>query len=270
MGPPERGGYPRSGPRASRALADAESFRQQSPVDWQERIRKRIKAGRARQALWVRAIDDVRLLRSGEGRARLWTRLVHCGEVHQTTPFTSEERYPDLFDLSATLAPGAERILSFGCSTGEELEAIRRRFPRAEIVGAEINPRSRRIAARKVKADERVTVVSPKAVEGSFDLIFALAVLQREPHTIEQTGSQDISKHYRFARFDAAVCVLVSRLSEKGLLCIINAQYRVEDSSAAKLLEPIQLSPKMNGPLFGRDGKKLERSPAKTIFRKRA
>ena len=270
MGPPERGGYPRSGPRASRALADVESLRQQSPVDWRESIRKRIKAGRARQALWVRAIDVVRLLPSGEGRALLWTRLVHGGEVHQTTPFTTEERYPDLFDLSATLAPGAARILSFGCSTGEELEAIRRRFPRAEIVGAEINPRSRRIAARRVNGDAGTTVVSPSEIHGSFNLIFALAVLQRKPHSIEELGLDDISSHYPFALFDATVTEFSSRLRKRGLLCVINAQYRVEDSSVAKLLQPIAASPAMTAPLFGPDGKRLCQAIAKTFFRKRS
>ena len=269
MGPPERGGYPRSASRASRALADVRSFRQQLQVDWAASIRTRLRAARRSGASWVRCLDVARLFVTGEGRARLWTRLVHRRAVHQSTPFTSEERYPELFDLAAKLAPNAERILSFGCSTGEELDAIRRRFPLAEIVGAEINPRSRRIAARRVDSDERTTIVSPKAVSGSFDVIFALAVLQREPHTIEQIGSRDISGHYPFARFDAAVSDLASRLREKGLLCVIHAQYRVEDSSAARQLHPVEASPMMEGPLFGPDGKKLELPVAKTMFRKR-
>ena len=93
----------------------------------------------------MRLFDTVRLVPSAEGRARLWTRILHGSRVHQTSPDTSEDRYPVLFDLASKLAPDAERILSFGCSTGEELQAIRRRFPDAEIVGAEINPRSRKI-----------------------------------------------------------------------------------------------------------------------------
>src|SRR5688572_209783 len=110
-------------------------------------IRRQIKAGRRRGAPWVRLLDLLRHVVTAEGRARLLTSLFHRGEVHQTTPYTIEERYPELFDFAARMAPAARRIMSFGCSTGEELSAVRLRFPSATIVGVEINPRSRRIAA---------------------------------------------------------------------------------------------------------------------------
>src|SRR3954466_5687580 len=97
-----------------------------------------IKAARLRRALWVRAIDAAALLRTAEGRARLWTRLAHPPGLHQTAPYTWLNRYPVLFDLAAELAPNARRILSFGCSVGEELVSLRSRFANAEIVGAEI------------------------------------------------------------------------------------------------------------------------------------
>src|SRR5689334_25213789 len=134
------------------------------------RLRSNIKAARKRGAFWVRVIDVARLLPSVEGRARLWTKLVHAGEVHQTTPETAEDRYPELFNLAADLGPEAARVLSFGCSTGEELVSLRRRFRKADIVGVEINPRSRAVAARRVAADARSAVISPKALDGRFDV----------------------------------------------------------------------------------------------------
>jgi hypothetical protein len=237
---------------------------------WAERARRRIKAGRKAGALWVRILDVLRLVPTAEGRARLWTRVVHWNDVHQTTPFTAEERYPELFDLAARLAPDAERILSFGCSTGEELLSIRRRFPNARIIGAEINPRSRHIAARRVRNDSGTNVVPPKWMEGSFDLIFALAVFQREPHKIDETGAQEISSHYPFERFDTGVADLVRRLRAHGLLCVTNAQYRIEDSSAAISLEAIGDAPRTDATLFGRDGRKLEDAVASSMFRNRA
>lgn len=244
-------------------------MRQQADVDWAALIRKRVKAGRRRGASWVRVLDVVRLLPTSEGRARLWTRIAHWGEVHQTTPFTAEDRYPELFDLAAGLAPHAGRILSFGCSTGEELVALRRRFPDAEIVGAEINPRSRRLAARRVAEDLRIRVEVPTRIDGVFDLIFALAVFQREPYKIDEIEAQDISSHYPFARFDAAVGDLVARLRPGGLLCVANAQYRIEDSSAAAALKPVVDAPRASGSMFGRDGTKLDRPTSSMIFRKR-
>lgn len=231
------------------------------------RVRNRLKEARKRGALWVRALDTARLLTTSERRSLLWTRIVHAGDVHQSTPFTCEDRYPELFDLAAKLAPGARRIHSFGCSTGEELLAIRRRFPEAEIVGYEINARSRRIAAERVKADRRIAVVEPKGVLGSFDVVFALAVLQREPHKIAEMGVEDLKPYYPFERFDNAVGRLAASLTPNGLLCVFNAQYRVEDSSAASQLEALR-SPLLEPPLFGPDGRILAEPRASSIFRR--
>lgn len=199
----------------------------------------------------------------------LWTQFRHRDAVHQTTALTFDDRYPALFDLAARELPRARRILSFGCSTGEELLALRRRFSKAEIVGAEINGRSRRAAERKVAGDVRITVVAPDAIGGEFDAIFALAVLQREPAMVEETGLADLSGHYPFARFDAAVAELVGRLRPDGLLCIFHSHYRIEDSSATEMLQPVKESPLLEPPLFGRDSLILHGIEGRSMFRKR-
>lgn len=56
-------------------------------------------------------VDVLRTLRTAEGRSVLWTWFAHGREVHQTTPQTAEERYPELFDELARLAPAGQRIL---------------------------------------------------------------------------------------------------------------------------------------------------------------
>ncbi len=239
-------------------------------AELKDALRARIKAGRARGALWVRVLDLVRHMPTAEGRALLWTRVAHAREVHQTTPYTCEERYPDLFDLAAALAPNATRILSFGCSTGEELDALRRRFPKAEIVGAEINPRSRGIAARRVARDPSTTVVPPDAVQGSFDAIFALAVFQKEPHKIAEMGVEDLSAHYPFERFDAAVRVLAGALRPGGFFCVSNAHYRFEDSTVAAQFEPVSTSPLIDRAVYAPNGRLIDSPVAYTMFRKRS
>jgi predicted O-methyltransferase YrrM len=239
-------------------------------MDFVSRLRSRIKHARKRRAEWVRAFDAVRLFVTSEGRWQLWTSVTRNAEVHQTTPYTTEDRYPELFELAAKLSPNAKRILSFGCSTGEELVALRRRFREAEIVGAEINPRSRRIATRRVRRDVHATVVRPEAIAGSFDIVFVLAVLQREPHKIAEMDVDDLSAHYPFQRFDQAVSQLVARLQTGGLFCVTNAHYPVEVATAFAELEAIAGAPSMGPPLFGRDGRRLSRPVARTVFRKRA
>lgn len=231
-------------------------------------LRRRIKAARRSGALWPRLIEGLRSLASANGRARLWTRFAHGDAVHQTSADTWEERYPELFDLAARLMPNATRILSFGCSTGEEIVSLRRRFPAAEIVGAEINGRSRRMATRRLAHDERSHVFATKALEGSFDVVFALAVLQREPHKIMEMRVKNLTPFYRFARFDAAITDLVGRLRPGGLLCVDNAQYRVEDISVADQLTAVDEAPRMGGPLFGPDGRLLANNRGGTMFRK--
>jgi hypothetical protein len=231
-------------------------------------IRTKVRANRKRGARWVRLLELGRLLGSAEGLSVLWTRIANGQAVHQTTPFTCDERYPELFDLAAELAPAAKRILSFGCSSGEELVSLRRRFPMAEIVGAEINGRSRRLAFRRTLRDARTSVIHPNSINGVFDIIFALAVLQREPHRVAQAGQQDLSRFYPFCKFDTAVAGLAARLTEGGLLCVMHAQYRVEDSSAADKLRPLPQSPRLAGPIFAPDGKLSEGAEARSIFRR--
>ena len=231
-------------------------------------LRRLIKAARTRGARWARIVDIVRLLRTAEGRAVQWTWLVHRSTVHQTTSKTAEDRYPDLFDFVAKLRPDAARILSFGCSTGEELASLRARFPSAEIVGAEINPRSRRIARRRVESDERTKVIPPGQVDGTFDIVFALAVLQREPLSVLETGCTDLSDRYSYSQFDRAVSELVALLQPGGLFCVIHSHYRVEDSSAIAALQPIPSSMRVRHTYFGPDGLKLANATSSTVFRK--
>lgn len=238
-------------------------------MDLRSRLRSRLKDARKRRAIWVRAFDSIRPIATASGRGQLWTRMAHGRVLHQTTPYTEEERYPELFDLAARLRPDARRILSFGCSTGEELVALRRRFPDAVIVGAEINPRSRRMATRRCAADSGIRVVRPSAIAASFDLVFALAVLQREPHRIAEMEVEDLSVHYPFERFDGAVRELVGRLRRGGFLCVIHAHYPIEVATAFAELEPVRDSPLMQEPLFGPDGRRLSGPVARTIFQNR-
>jgi hypothetical protein len=233
-----------------------------------EIARARVKAGRKSGARWVGLLDLLRGLSSANGRSIAWTRFFFGDDVHQTTTDTMEERYPELFDVAAQLGVGAERILSFGCSTGEELAALRRRFPQSLIVGAEINRRARTIARRRTAGDPLTVVMPPSGISGSFDLIFALAVFQREPHRIAESELEDLSCEYPFERFDKAVSALVDRLRPRGLLCVFNAHYRIEDSSAAARLERLGAPLVMEGGLFGPDSRRLPGATGGTVFRK--
>lgn len=211
-----------------------------------------------------------RSLASATGRSVVWTRLRHGGALHQTATTTAFNRYPEIFAaLAARLAPRAQ-ILSFGCSTGEELASLRRLMPLARLTGVEINPRARRIAAKRMAADPLAEVVAAVPDE-RFDAILALAVLQREPHRIAAMGIDDLGTTYPFARFEDALAALVKRLVPGGLLAVYHAQYRVEDSRVAAALDPVAGTPLLMPPLFDHHSRRyVDAPPAASLFVKRA
>ena len=106
--------------------------------------------------------------------------LLHPG-CHQGPNRTALNRYPEVF---AAPAPDARRILSFGCSTGEECVTLAEYFPKAEIVGADINPVIL-LQARKHRSDRiRFVYASDRILSGlgGFDAIFCMAVLRSAGH----------------------------------------------------------------------------------------
>lgn len=212
------------------------------------------------------ALRIARSLTSATGRSVVWTRLLHGNALHQTATTTAPDRYPELFAGLAERLPGDARILSFGCSTGEELAALRRLMPAARLTGVEINARCRRIATRRMAGDSRVTFAAALP-DGPFDAVLALAVLQREPHRVEREGIADLGRIYPFARFDEAIGVLVDRLAPGGLLAVHHAQYRVEDSRVAAGLEAVAGTPPLMPPLFDRNSRRYAAAPpAASLF----
>lgn len=190
----------------------------------------------------------------------MWTRLRHGAALHQTAITTAPDRYPDLFAALAERLAADAHILSFGCSTGEELLSLRRLMPNARLTGVEINPRAHRIAAERTAADPLIDIV-PNLPAGPFDAVLALAVLQREPHRVADERWTDLSRHYPFVRFDAALIALVDRLTPGGLLAVHHAHYRVEDSSVAGLLTPVPDAPLQVPPLFDRSSRRYDPAP---------
>src|SRR5262249_37915409 len=59
--------------------------------------------------------------------------------THQAKSTTKLNRYPEIFAAATKAAPSARKILSFGCSTGEECVTLANYFPTAQIIGADIN-----------------------------------------------------------------------------------------------------------------------------------
>lgn len=93
----------------------------------------------------------------------------------QASHMTSGERFPLIFDNAKKLYPDAKRVLSFGCSTGEEVEALAKRFPDAEIVGVDLDYSSIS-RARKSNKLPNVFFHTDLGATGKYDLVTALMV----------------------------------------------------------------------------------------------
>src|ERR1700730_17895603 len=72
--------------------------------------------------------------------------------------FTLPDRYPWLFRFAAAELAERQhpRILSFGCSRGEEPFTLRRYFPTAQINGIDVDPRNIAACEARVRAENAV------------------------------------------------------------------------------------------------------------------
>ena len=89
--------------------------------------------------LWRFFTIPYRLIFHPNYRSLLFLKYFKQHDVHQISNYTALDRYPDLFSTCKTLMQGKDtlKILSFGCSTGEEVLTLREYFPNAFIVGVQ-------------------------------------------------------------------------------------------------------------------------------------
>jgi SAM-dependent methyltransferase len=187
-------------------------------------------------ALWRLAVDRVY-------RNVMWLYLVRPTGSFQPFNDTLQDRYPHIFNfVSSTL--GAERnlkILSFGCSTGDEVFSLRQYFPHADIKGVDINPANIAVCRRRLKRvpDAGISFLTACSTEAeppsSYDAIFCMAVLRHG-----SLGLPDVTRCDHlicFADFARAVADFERCLKPGGLLIIRHSNFRLCDAPAGKAFE---------------------------------
>lgn len=154
------------------------------------------------------------------------------GQLFQPFPDTCEERYPALFDaLAERLADlPSPRILSFGCSSGAEVRALRRRIPAARITGIDLNPRA---LAKARRADPHPHSRYHRSADPAarFDAVLALAVFRHGG--LEADRPEDCAAILSFARFEQGVAALDASLVPGGWLALHHSHFRFTDTSLA-------------------------------------
>lgn len=190
---------------------------------------------------------------------------------HHTLP----DRYPWLFRFAAAALEERKdcRLLSFGCSRGDEVLALRRYFPGASITGIDFDKGNiARCRARVRDPMTRFVVAATTRAEAAhhYDAIFCLAVLCHGYLTISDAGRSDPLLH--FDDFERTVEDFARCLKPGGLLVLHTTSFRFCDTDTVKdfdtLLEaePEQMADDVH---FGRDNARIEGARYRAVvFRK--
>ena len=186
-----------------------------------------------------KALSTLKCLFCDKGfRSIIYMRIFKAHRLQQTTPFTSMDRYPVIFNGCKDYFEGKKniKILSYGCSTGEEVLTLRKYFPDATIIGADINKHSLKIC-RKLPIDDKMAFIysHPKEIKkyGQFDLVLCMAVLQRTPHQVTEQGITNLKKIYPFEKFEQQIIELDQYVKTGGLLVTHFTQYDFIDTGVA-------------------------------------
>ena len=171
-------------------------------------------------------------------RTTILNRLRNPKSLHLTCNYTKMDRYPEIFSLVRAhfeelgKATSSDlKILSFGCSTGEEAFSLRRYFPNAEIVGVDISEWNLKQARKKNKDDKiRFLFSDDNTLEenGPFDAIFCMAVLLRIAHRMEPAPSS--ADEYPIDKFIEQISELDGHLNEQGALIVYHTNYHLRDT----------------------------------------
>lgn len=133
----------------------------------------------------------------------------HLQLSHQT----KYNRFPKIFESAKLLRPDAKRILSFGCSTGEECQRLAELFPYAEIIGVDIDEYSIKTARRKNRFPDRIFFHDDLGATGTYDLVLVLMVL----FSLEQPIPRD--------RFVKVLTKLDKYINPNGILMVYTSDF---------------------------------------------
>lgn len=136
---------------------------------------------------------------------------------------------------------GKLRILSFGCSVGDEIVTLRMLFPKAEIVGCDINPAILETAKKSVGHLATIIVSDEAALHalGPFDFISCMSVLCLNPKP-KGPAPNDFTTLFPVQKFDDMLGLLDSLLVPNGLLALTNTSYRFHESPVYEGYDPVR------------------------------
>lgn len=213
----------------------------------------------------------VKFFLSATYRSEVITSIRYPGEMIQRSTTTRMNRYPRLYEIAAQELKDIPdpAILSFGCSTGEEVISIRTHIPNARITGVDINHRVIRIARKKISED-KIGFYHYRDLKwktsGPYDCIFALAIFQKTEH--REQDQKHALKSFSFSKFEQMTEDLDGLLKAGGILVIDNADYSFQDLAISKhyTIAKQDQAISRNRPTITQQNKKEASTPGYRVF----
>jgi SAM-dependent methyltransferase len=213
-------------------------------------------------------------------RNLMWIHLRRPRGAFQPFYDTKADRYPRIFSFAQSElgADSAVRILSYGCSTGEEVFSLRRYFPRAVIKGTDINAGVIAVCRRRLKQTDDAALSFEAASStdgepaGAYDAIFCMAVLRHGD--LAMPGVTRCDHLIRFEDFARAIEDFKRCLKPGGLLVIRHSNFRLCDAPSGAAFETVLRvgtpATAKKTPIFGADNRLMDGIEyPDTVFRKR-
>jgi SAM-dependent methyltransferase len=158
---------------------------------------------------------------------------------------TLPNRYPWLFEFAAEQLSGAQprRLLSFGCSRGDEVFTLRSYFPDAELKGIDISLENIDACRRRLKRENAqrtsfVAAANSRAEPAQhYDAVFCLAVLCHGD--LSTLGAARSDALMRFEDFADSVADLARCLKPGGLLMLHTTNFRFCDTETFRNFTPV-------------------------------
>ncbi|MTK54529.1 class I SAM-dependent methyltransferase [Paludibacter sp.] len=202
------------------------------------------------------------ILFDNESRSHLQTRFLYRKFYYQRSTFTAPNRYPNLFKACTAYLQNIEQpqVLSFGCSTGDEVFSLGEYIPKAVITGVDINRWCLRQCRKKDKSSRYLFIhrFSKQFEEASeFDAIFCLAVFQRTENRTNKNNTT--AKGLLFEQFEKEIAMLDTKLKHGGILAIDHSDFAFTDTTTAKRYNALPFENNQtirNRPLFDRNNQK--------------
>jgi hypothetical protein len=196
-------------------------------------------------------------------RRSWYLRLRRPHNLFQPHNDTSLDRYPELFRfLQEQLRDGPDvRLLSFGCSVGDEVFTLRQYFPSASITGIDISAGNVRACRRRQRRsrDDRMSFrqagSTTTEASASYDVVLCMAVLRHGDLGAQQAPS--CGHRLSFFAFEPTAADLARCVKVGGYLVIEHSNFRFGDIKVSGAFEVVLRRPR-GTPLYGPDNTRID------------